>query len=161
MYEINICRHRHLAQPHEDGPSYHPVVATISLGSHSIFHYYAYQQDEEVESSEVPQSGRGIDPKPVVTLLLEPRSVVITSSSLYTSHLHGIQDLEEDILEPADDGGPRVAGLNVPIANWGMLAGSNEILAASTGGTLKRDTRYSLTCRDVEKVASGMAFVRR
>ena len=32
-------------QPHEDGPSYHPVVATISLGSHTVFHYYRYKDE--------------------------------------------------------------------------------------------------------------------
>lgn len=116
-------------------------------------------QDEDPTSSDTSTSGRGIDPKPVVTVLLEPRSMVITSSSLYTSHLHGIQDLEEDILLPMDDdSGPRVAGLDVPIANWGMLAGSR---GAGSGCTLKRGTRYSLTCRDVEKVAGGKAFLLR
>ena len=114
-----------------------------------------------MELSESPSGGRGINPRPVVTVFLEPRSMIITSSSLYTSHLHGIQDLEQDILQPADDGYPKVAGLDVPIVNWGMLASSKEMLAPNKGGTLKRGTRYSLTWRDVEKVASNKAFIRR
>ena len=116
-----------------------------------------------MELSEDPPnaSGRRISPKPLVTVFLEPRSMIITSSSLYTSHLHGIQDTEQDTLQLADDGCPKVAGLDVPIANWGMLASSNEMLGASTGGILKRGIRYSLTCRDVERVASGKAFIRR
>jgi len=28
------------AQPHEDGPLYHPVVTTISLGSHTLLDFY-------------------------------------------------------------------------------------------------------------------------
>ncbi|KAF8588035.1 hypothetical protein K439DRAFT_1336264, partial [Ramaria rubella] len=31
--------------PHEDGPSYHPVVATLSLGSHAVFNYHRYLED--------------------------------------------------------------------------------------------------------------------
>ena len=27
-------------QPHEDGPLYHPVVTTISLGSHTLLDFY-------------------------------------------------------------------------------------------------------------------------
>ena len=115
----------------------------------------------DVELSEVSLSGRGINSKPVVTVFLEPRSIIITSSSLYTSHLHGIQDLQQDILQPADDGYPKVADLDVPIANWGMLTSSNEMLTGSKGSTLKRGTRYSLTWRDVKRVASVQAFIRR
>ena len=29
-----------LIKPHQDGPLYHPVVSTISLGSHSLLDFY-------------------------------------------------------------------------------------------------------------------------
>jgi len=152
--------------PHEDGPSYHPVVATISLGSHAIFHYYSYKSDDTLATSgsanEFADTGRLIDPTPVLSLLLEPRSVIITTSSLYTSHLHGIQELEEDIIIPAGDGKmPLVGGLDIPIANWDMLTGEKERSIMQDGGALRRGTRYSLTCRDIERVASGKTFLRR
>jgi len=153
-------------KPHEDGPSYHPVVATISLGSHTIFHYYDYQSGDDLattRSDNKPSlAGRLVNPTPVLSLLLEPRSVIITTSSLYTSHLHGIQELDEDIIIPAgDDHMPLVGGLNVSIANWHMLTGENERNIMQHGGTLRRGTRYSLTCRDVERVASGITFLKR
>jgi len=74
-------------QPHEDGPQYHPVVATISLGSHSVFHYYQYRQ--EYDGSESTSLGKSINMTPVLSVLLEPRSLIISSGSMYTSHLHG------------------------------------------------------------------------
>ena len=84
-------------QPHEDGPAYHPVVATISLGGHAIFHYFRYAPEgegdaEDAEGAKEPWTsnhGRRIDPRPVLTVLLEPRSVVITTGTLYKTHLHG------------------------------------------------------------------------
>jgi alkylated DNA repair protein alkB family protein 6 len=154
-------------QPHEDGPSYHPVVATISLGSHTIFHYYSYKSDNVLATAgsagQPSTAGRLVDSTPVLSLLLEPRSVIITTSSLYTSHLHGIQELNEDIIVAAagEDQMPLVGGLDVPIANWHMLTGEKERSIMQNGGTLRRGTRYSLTCRDVERVASGVAFLKR
>jgi alkylated DNA repair protein alkB family protein 6 len=154
-------------KPHEDGPSYHPVVATISLGSHAVFHYYNYKSEDPLAASESTNqssdTGRVVNPVPILSVLLEPRSVIITTSSLYTSHLHGIQELHEDVIAPtsaADTRIPLVVGLDVPIANWQMLTGENERRIVRDGGTLRRGTRYSLTCRDVEKVAGGTTFLR-
>ncbi|PVF99623.1 hypothetical protein CPB86DRAFT_731016 [Serendipita vermifera] len=182
--------------PHEDGPSYHPVVATISLGSHTVFHYYRYKPTEEdpeptspnqltngdstataeskVSTDAPPQlmssSGKAIDPVPVLSLLLEPRSVIITSGTLYKDHLHCIQELTEDIIEgsrTASDNadGDEMAGSNpqrgrhgfeggggVRIDNWEQLLDSSIRKVAIDGGVLQRETRVSLTCRDVEKV---------
>jgi len=153
-------------KPHEDGPSYHPVVATISLGSHAVFHYYNYKSEDALARSESENqssdAGRVVNPVPILSVLLEPRSVIITTSSLYTSHLHGIQELHEDTIVPtsAGDGQILVAGLDVPIANWHMLTGENERRIVQDGGTLQRGTRYSLTCRDVERVAGRTTFLR-
>ncbi|TFK90907.1 hypothetical protein K466DRAFT_483807 [Polyporus arcularius HHB13444] len=159
--------------PHEDGPAYHPVVATLSLGAHTIFHYYQYKQDDP-SSRPTPSSpasasgadtgmmgassatGRPIDPTPILTLLLEPRSLVITTSSLYQSHLHGIDDLMEDSFAPAS----RSPGEK--IANVHLLRGKAEKDAVLNGGFLERGLRYSLTCRDVEKVtAAGGALFKK
>jgi len=144
--------------PHEDGPSYHPVVATLSLGSHAVFNYYQYRTDWSLEELPAPSSsvGRSINKKPILSVLLEPRSLVITTSSLYTSHLHGIEDLEEDVFpSPSSDDPP------IMIANADLLAGERARDIVWQGGVLKREIRYSLTCRDVERVAMRLPFLKR
>ncbi|GBE86956.1 hypothetical protein BKA93DRAFT_391398 [Sparassis latifolia] len=149
--------------PHEDGPAYHPVVATLSLGSHALFHYYRYKFREDCPEGEEEDSsssgrGRAIDPAPILSVLLEPRSLVITRSSLYTSHLHGIEDVEEDIFSlPGGDS----FGRSLRIANADLLTGTTERDVVMGGGVLKRETRYSLTCRDVAKVATKSPFLKR
>src|ERR1700761_5010234 len=87
-------------QPHEDGPSYYPTVATLSLGSHTVLHYYDYKSD--TDSTESTSKG-AIDQKPVASLLLEPRSLIITSSTFYKSRLHGIDAVVEDEFPPYGD----------------------------------------------------------
>lgn len=170
----SVISHFILIQPHEDGPSYHPVVATLSLGSHAVFNYHRYLNEQETLSNTSPEAtaetsrtsaGRAIDPTPVLSLLLEPRSLVITAKELYTRHLHAIEPLERDVLAPhgsypddtweCDDQRGHHA---VKVANWQMLKGEKERLAAREGGVLERKTRISLTCRDVEKVLGGKGF---
>lgn len=51
--------------------------------------------------------------------------------------------------------------LGVPIANADRLTGADVVRVMSEGGVLKRATRYSLTCRDVAKVAQLKAFMKR
>ncbi|KAF5381530.1 hypothetical protein D9757_008146 [Collybiopsis confluens] len=165
-----------------DGPAYHPVVATISLGSHTVFHYYKYTSGTEGSGGSSDSTARVIDPVPVLSVFLEPRSAIITTGSLYTSHLHGqvlmagclslhpnhspqlrsIREVEGDTIIAGgnDSHPPKLADLNVEIANWRLLAGAQVKEAVIKGGTLQRGVRYSLTCRDVEKVASR-AFLRR
>jgi len=147
--------------PHEDGPSYWPVVATISLGSHAMFHYYQYDTEGSPSAPEdnARQAGRVINPRPVLSVLLEPGSVIVTTSSLYQSYLHGIQEIEEDQFCISQNGEPIVAGLEVSVANWNLLT-STQGQAIRSGGTLTRGTRYSLTCRDVAKVSSAKSFLR-
>lgn len=145
-------------QPHEDGPSYHPVVATLSLGSHALMHYYRYLPEVDFQSSISCSSitGRSIDKTPVLTLLLEPRSLVITTSSFYFLHLHGIDSVEEDEFGFTEEGKPRPVVSNFPLLGDERV---REVLV--NGGTLKRETRWSLTCRDVEKVAPRMMLGRQ
>ena len=104
----------------------------------------------------ISSTGRPIDPVPVLALLLEPRSLVITTSSLYAEHLHGIDGLLEDKFE--EDGRPP----QDRIANYDLLRGTAERAAIANGSILERGMRYSLTCRDVEKVAAmGGALFKR
>ena len=146
-------------QPHEDGPAYHPVVATLSLGSHAVFHYYRYKdKDTSTPQDQGIDGGRSINKKPILTLLLEPRSIVITRSSLYRRHLHGIDDIEEDMFHPANaDDDAHIT----PIANVDLLSDSRCKEAVLNNGSLTRKVRYSLTCRDIERVASHLPFSKR
>ncbi|CAL1698220.1 unnamed protein product [Somion occarium] len=141
--------------PHEDGPAYHPVVATLSLGSHAVFHYYRYREQSGLESP-ITGKGRSIDKVPALSLLLEPRSLVITKSSLYTSHLHGIDHVEDDVFvstAAAEDPPSRIN-----IANIDILSNIKYKEAVLNNGRLRRGLRYSLTCRDVERVAARLPF---
>ncbi|KAL5478988.1 hypothetical protein ACEPAI_2276 [Sanghuangporus weigelae] len=172
--------------PHEDGPSYHPVVATISLGSHTVFHYYRYKTEstsgvprmsdslsdhgqindvDPAQSSSPGGHGRVIDmSRPVLSLLLEPRSLVITTQQLYTDHLHGIDPLSEDVFLPASslsrsdsvltvqDSVGNHAQVGVQVANSTLIKDPKLREIVANGGKLKRGTRISLTCRDVENV---------
>lgn len=125
-----------------------------------MFHYYDYLNTTGTVPS-IPEEGRAVNPTPVLSILLEPRSAIITRSSLYTSHLHGIQELEEDVVVLGEDGkGPHLANVGVPIANWTMLTGEEGRRVAQEGGVLKRGVRYSLTCRDVTKVGNAKSVGR-
>ncbi|KAJ3756647.1 hypothetical protein EV360DRAFT_47618 [Lentinula raphanica] len=149
--------------PHQDGPAYYPVVATLSLGSHTAFHYYKYRTGNtshgatDLMSSGPENEQRVIDSTPVMSVLLEPRSVIITSGLMYTSHLHGIENESTDRFTAGSDdiNPPKFAALNVAVANWKLLSGKNIKEAVINGGYLERSTRYSLTCRDVEKMANS------
>jgi alkylated DNA repair protein alkB homolog 6 len=103
-----------------------------------------------------------IDSMPVHSIFLEPRSLIITTASYYTSQLHGIRELEEDQFIPSIEGKPPLlADLGVPIVNWKLITAENVKEVLERGGVLRRGVRYSMTCRDVEKVASPIAIGRR
>lgn len=127
--------------PHEDGPSYYPAVATISLGSHTVMHYHQYKPSEDDSNT---STARPIDPTPILSLLLEPRSLIITTDQLYTTHLHAIEPLEQDEISPG--------GTN--IANKDSITSQELKEVVERGGTLQRANRVSLTCRVVEKTLS-------
>jgi alkylated DNA repair protein alkB homolog 6 len=77
---------------------------------------------------------------PVLSLLLEPRSLVITASEQYTTCTHGIDAIAEDRM--GDFG----------LANSSMLdASDNRSVLYTEDDVLPRQTRYSLTCRDVAR----------
>ncbi|KAI1492488.1 Alkbh6 protein [Biscogniauxia mediterranea] len=112
--------------PHKDGSAYHPVVCTVSLGASLCLNIHKAKEDGALEA------------EPAWRILQEPRSLLITTADLYTHFLHGIADITEDV-ELSEN----------TIANWALLRSSTDF----QGGRNVRQTRTSLTYRDVLKVS--------
>ena len=116
-------------RPHEDGGAYHPVVATISLGSHIVFDVRPKPGDKVSDGWRILQ---------------EPKSLLITTGDLYMQYLHGIEEVEVDQSLDREN-----------VVNWDLLGSPENFL----GGQASREKRISLTYRDVKKVRRlGKAF---
>ena len=115
---------------HKDGPAYHPLVAILSLASHTVMHFYAQPPASAVYSGE--EKGQ-----PLLSLLLEPRSLLVFTDELYTQLYHCIHEQSEDSVDPRD------------IHNWQQLSSEQKgcVHSADAPVQLKRSTRYSLTIR--------------
>lgn len=72
-------------------------------------------------------------------------SLLITADKLYGSHMHGIAEVTVD-----ESLGPET------IANWYQLGATDQI----HDGKLKRETRTSLTYRDVLKTSNAGKLFR-
>lgn len=112
--------------PHEDGPAYHPVTATVSLGSSTVLDIYS-KFDPESKDSE----------RKHWRILQEPGSLLVTMGDCYTDTLHGIAESDADV--DLREGS---------IANWVLLQNKDHFRESS----YVRGTRLSLTYRDVRKV---------
>lgn len=141
--------------PHEDGPAYATVVATVSLAGSIVLDLYekttgrSHQdpvskedvnseggnEERKAEDIERDEQGR---PIPTWRILQEPGSLLVTTSEAYESLLHGISPIERDT-----GLGPNT------VANWELLGGKERFV----DGVNERDTRISLTYRDVLKVS--------
>ena len=120
---------------HEDGDAYHPVVATVSLGSHIVLGIKPKVDDTTGENMGRAQGWK---------VLQEPRSLLITTGKLYTDCLHGIREVMIDENLGQDT-----------IANWDLLGDRTPFV----GGQAARERRISLTFRDVIRVKKlGRAF---
>ena len=98
------------------------MVATISLESHIVFKFMSKIRGLESKRWRIVQ---------------EPRSLLITTGTLYKDYLHGIEEVEVDL-----------ALSHGTIVNWELL-GDRDLYA---GGQALRAKRISLTLRDVIKV---------
>ncbi|KAL2848648.1 hypothetical protein BJX68DRAFT_267510 [Aspergillus pseudodeflectus] len=147
--------------PHEDGAAYYPLVATVSLGGDIVLDLYEkYKRDDDEKnghedtgnnddgddsSSDKPitkeelvakEGGGGRQPK--YRILQERRSLLVTRNSIYRDYLHGIAERYRD-----EGLGPD------SICNWDLLGHPERF----RDGANVRETRISLTYRDVLKVA--------
>ncbi|XP_019605553.1 alpha-ketoglutarate-dependent dioxygenase alkB homolog 6 isoform X3 [Rhinolophus sinicus] len=117
--------------PHEDGPLYYPTVSTISLGSHTMLDLYEPRQPKDDDPTEQPRP----PPRPAISLLLEPRSLLVLRGTAYTRLLHGIAAARVDPLDTA----------SLPL-------NAAACPSARPGACLVRGTRVSLTIRRVPRV---------
>lgn len=153
---INEYRPGEGIMPHEDGLAYAPVVATVSLGGSlclDIVHKPTYSGKDEDGSMEDATTEKGMSDEdtkkkyPIPTRILqEPRSLLITTGAAYKEYMHGIASIEidEDLRSET-------------IANWGLLGDAKAF--EEQGGRNYRQTRTSLTYRDVLKVSSAASRV--
>ena len=121
---------------HEDGPSYRPRVATLSLGSRCVLRFH-----RRVETTMTPEERRALTATPVVSLVLPPRSAVIFTEAAYTDHLHGIRAVASEAIEPG-------AGFGV----------GEELDGFALGDTLLRAPRTSLTFRHTKEEGEVIAY---
>ncbi|KAF3394549.1 Alpha-ketoglutarate-dependent dioxygenase [Penicillium rolfsii] len=140
---INEYRPGQGIMPHEDGPAYYPLVATVSLGAAIVLDLYDKEKEKERErdgSAEAtkPESKSDYLRGPRFRILQERRSLLVTRGKMYTDFLHGIAERVVD----GDLGAETVC-------NWELLGEKEGFL----GGSYDRRTRTSLTYRDVLKVA--------
>ena len=102
--------------PHEDGPNYDSTVATVSLGEHCLLDLYSKEG------------------KKLFSLHLEPNSLFVMQKDAYESHLHGISESNDLIIDKC-------------------------VLNAMSHGTITRIApRVSLTFRRWRKIVSTKAL---
>ena len=130
--------------PHEDGGAYFPTVATVSLGGAVVLDLYEKGRNRHGDDDDDGDGGR---PSPRFRILQERRSLLVTTGKLYTDFLHGIADSVKD-----EGLGPET------VCNWDLLRERERY----GSGWLERETRISLTYRDVirvAKVGNAMKFL--
>ncbi len=114
--------------PHTDGPLYHPGVCILSLGAPAVIRFWR-KGDAAVDVSR---------DKPVASLLLMPRSLLVFADDAYTDCLHGILEVEEEEVDESV----------CNVAQCGLEEGT---LHVGRGGE-----RVSLTARRVLKVMKNV-----
>ncbi|XP_066585372.1 alpha-ketoglutarate-dependent dioxygenase alkB homolog 6-like isoform X2 [Prorops nasuta] len=111
--------------PHTDGPLFHPVVTTISCGSHTVLNLVKRLNNEQEHQQDIEFS-----------FLLEPRSLLVLQKDLYHNYLHSIAERRSDIL------------IKSVIKNINLCGQTYD-----EGQELQRTTRLSLTIRHVPKTS--------
>jgi alkylated DNA repair protein alkB homolog 6 len=94
--------------PHCDGPIYVPKVSILSLASTSVMHFYPrrdpYDQPMEHYNDTFKFDGAIAKEVPVMSVVMEPGSLLIFDQDAYTHYPHGISDKPVDSLEPSVSG---------------------------------------------------------
>ena len=153
--------------PHEDGPSYHPVAAILSLGGWAVLRFYAKPPDGSPVDTAAP---------PCVSVAAPPCSLVVFSGEAYTHALHGIDAVEEEVLDGSivnvGEAGLWLGGGGGVCGVCGRRAGgggdATETLTknqrpcfcglTATRTLPRAEARVSLTVRAVVRVRKGLAL---
>jgi alkylated DNA repair protein alkB family protein 6 len=128
---INGYRPGQGIHPHCDGPVYYPAVGILSLGSPCIFSFYPRTGTEDCMTwdpdHDVPGGHlRGLEP--AMSLVLEPRSLLVFTHDAFWHHRHGIE-------------GCTTEEVTSKIDNLNALENFKE------GDVIRRGRRVSLTMR--------------
>ncbi|XP_055693427.1 alpha-ketoglutarate-dependent dioxygenase alkB homolog 6 [Lutzomyia longipalpis] len=115
--------------PHTDGPLFHPVISTISCGSHTILRL------QKMAPTSAGNESVEDDSQAVQEILVEPRSLLLIKDKAYHEHMHSIEELLEDRIDEA-------------VMNLSLCEKSY-----SPGTILARSRRISLTIRHVPKTS--------
>lgn len=126
---INEYRPEQGILPHEDGPAYYPVVATVSLGSSGVLDVYA----------------KGKSHQPRWRVLQERRSLLITTEEMYGGWLHGIAGVDVD--ERLEE-----------MANWDLI-GRKEDFAQGRNVRETRISLTFRDVVKVKTLGRGLAFL--
>ncbi|KAJ1035084.1 hypothetical protein NDA18_000685 [Ustilago nuda] len=120
---------------------------------------------ERIEGNvKIVRGARAREPNPIFSILQEPRSLLITTGQVYKSYLHGIAERKLDTDEHLSKVANEHLLANAPLRAAVEKAKSKDREQGAAKGEkngetagLARDTRLSLTFRDVEKVSKGVA----
>lgn len=113
--------------PHTDGPLFHPIISTISCGSHTVLLLQRSTVDGETDEEKSENE--------VFQVLVERRSLLMIKDDAYHKYLHSIAEQTEDLILPT-------------ISNIEMCENVDE-----KHRVLKRGKRVSLTIRHVPKTS--------
>lgn len=156
---------------HQDGPLYYPAVAILSLGSPAIIRFTKKKGGDvsDYNSASIDMmsgcgGGVGGDDSPVASVVLPPRSLFIFKDDAYEEYLHGIDFVEEEIVDESVVNPLIKSGIEeddeIKSDKVETTMGAGEEIAtlgegAAAPPVVKRDgTRVSLTIRRVLKVHS-------
>lgn len=120
---------------HSDGPLFHPIICTISCGSHTILRFHENDTHEDLGNS-VTSIDNEKKRKIVCQLLIEPRSLLLLKDDMYKNYLHSIADVKSDKI--TDD-----------LLNLEQCAEFKN----HVGKIVERNRRISLTIRHVPKTS--------
>eukprot|EP00796_Vickermania_ingenoplastis_P011044 gene11044-7677_t len=124
--------------PHADGPIYVPLVSVLSGASTSVMHFYPrtpLHKDPMQHYKDTFQFKDGAigSQAPLLSVVLEPRSLLLFTGDVYYDHPHGISD------EPVVDLSPAVSGQIV----------NRHLLEDKDIQQVVRDYRVSITTRNL------------
>ena len=126
--------------PHEDGPTYEPLVAIVSLQSTVplVFHLKEEHRNAvDDDASSLPST---------VSVLLLPNSLVVFTGKFYTHYRHEVPKAEEDVVDP------------VTCLNYELVASKLSLAEGEEGHSkmvsVRGNIRTSVTYRRVKNVVS-------